>query len=62
MRINVVKAHLAGGRVLSNQNPNPGDWNRGYTVGSGKSPVVFWLGMAFVAFVFGLALYGWLMR
>ncbi len=40
---------------MSDKNPNPNDWNRGYTVGTGRSPVMFWLGMAFVVLVLGAA-------
>jgi hypothetical protein len=45
---------------LSNENPNPNDWNRGYTVGSGRNPVTFWLGMTFVIVVLGLGLWSYL--
>ncbi|HSK47069.1 MAG TPA: hypothetical protein VLA05_03580 [Coriobacteriia bacterium] len=38
---------------MSDKNPNPNDWNRGYTVGSGRSPVMFWLGMIFLVLFFG---------
>ena len=39
---------------MSDKNPNPSDWNRGYTVGTGRSPVMFWLGMGFVVLVLGM--------
>lgn len=39
---------------MSDENPNPNDWNRGYTVGSGKSPVMFWGGMLFLVLFFGM--------
>jgi len=38
---------------MSDRNPNPNDWNRDYTVGTGRSPVMFWLGMGFILLVFG---------
>jgi hypothetical protein len=45
---------------MREQDPNPNDWNRGYTVGSGRSPVMFWLGIAVVVVVLGIALAGYL--
>lgn len=45
---------------MSDRNPNPNDWNRDYTVGTGRSPVMFWLGMGFVILVLGIGAYGWL--
>lgn len=42
---------------MSDKSPNPSDWNRGYTVGSGKSPVMFWIGMTFLVLLFGYI--GW---
>jgi len=38
---------------VSEKYPNPNDWNRGYTVGSGRSPFMFWLGIVFVIVVIG---------
>jgi len=38
---------------MSERNPNPNDWNRGYTVGTGKGSVMSWLGIGLIVFVFG---------
>ena len=46
---------ITTGGLMSDRNPDPDDWNRGYTVGTGRSPVMFWLGMAFVVLVLGAA-------
>jgi len=43
---------------VSNENPNPNDWNRGYTEGTGRSPIMFWLGIGFIVLIFGIALAG----
>lgn len=42
---------------MSNKHPNPNDWNRGYTVGTGRSPIMLWLGMTFVVAVLGISGY-----
>lgn len=47
---------------MSNRNPNPNDWNRGYTEGTGRTPVMFWLGMALVALVFGVIVLSYFAR
>jgi hypothetical protein len=36
---------------MSDRKSNPSDWNRGHTTGSGRSRVMFWIGMAFVVII-----------
>ena len=49
-----------GGSDMSERNPNPDDWNRGYTVGSGRNPVTFWLGIGFLVLLALLLLVAYL--